>query len=378
MLETARPLRTHFVLTSMEVGGAETLLLNLMRRFNPDRIQPRLICTKHLGQLGEEIAGQFPTIGNLTGGKYDLAVLPRIARWLRRDRADALVTVGAGDKMFWGRLAAKAAGVPVVLSALHSTGWPDVIGRLNRSLTRWTDAFIAVAQTHQEFLQTSLGLPAQRIAMIPNGIDTDRFRPDPVTRRSVRESMGVEQDTQVVGIVAALRPEKDHELFVATATRLLQQRRSREFWIIGDGPMRPKIEAAIAATGCQQAIRLLGNRSDTPQLLAAMDLFMLTSQMEAKPVSILEAQACGLPVVAPAVGSIAETVIDGHTGRLVPSRSPDDFAAAAESLLGDPSTTAYGLAARHLVCSTASLDRMVTGYEDLITSLHAKKGKGVI
>lgn len=373
MLDTARPLRTHFVLTSMEVGGAEILLINLMRRFNPNRIQPRLICTKHLGQLGEEVAREFPTVGNLIGRKYDVRILPRIVRLLRRDRADAIVTVGAGDKMFWGRLAAKIAGVPVILSALHSTGWPDVMGRLNRSLTPWTDAFIAVAHTHQQFLQKSLRLSAQRVAMIPNGIDTDRFRPDRATRLAVRQAMKVGPETEVIGIVAALRPEKDHELFVATAAQLLVRNPQRQFWIVGDGPMRATIESAIAAVGGQQQIRLLGNRADTPQLLAAMDLFLLTSQMEAKPVSILEAQACGLPVVAPAVGSIGETVINGVTGQLVLSRSAEDFAIAVDDILSGGRRGEYGAAARRLVCDTASIDRMVIGYEDLITDMYRRK-----
>jgi hypothetical protein len=91
---------------------------------------------------------------------------------LRRREIDAIVTVGAGDKMFWGRLAARLAGVPVVAAALHSTGWPDVVGRLNRWLPPFTDAFIACAPTHGRYLIEQECFPAERVHVVPNGVDT--------------------------------------------------------------------------------------------------------------------------------------------------------------------------------------------------------------
>ena len=135
------PLRVMFLITSMPVGGAETLLVNLIRRLDRERFAPELACLKQLGPLGEELAGEIPAHHGLLNRKYDLRILPRLTKLLARRKIDAVVTVGAGDKMFWGRLAAWRAGAPVVLSALHSTGWPDGIGRLNRLLTPITDGF---------------------------------------------------------------------------------------------------------------------------------------------------------------------------------------------------------------------------------------------
>ena len=129
------PLRVMFVITSMPVGGAEMLLVDLLRCLDRDRFVPQLCCLKELGPLGETLIGKVPLHYRLLAGKYDLRVLLRLKRLLASERIDAVVTVGAGDKMFWGRLAARWAGVPVVCSALHSTGWPDGIGRLNRLLT---------------------------------------------------------------------------------------------------------------------------------------------------------------------------------------------------------------------------------------------------
>ncbi|HBO42853.1 MAG TPA: glycosyl transferase family 1, partial [Planctomycetaceae bacterium] len=124
-----------FVITCMPVGGAETLLVELIRRLNRDRFLPELCCLKYPGPLGEVLADEVPTFSGLLSHKYDFAVLGRLRRLLRRQRIDAVVTVGTGgDKMFWGRLAARLEGVPVVCSWLHSTGLPDHVEWPNRLL----------------------------------------------------------------------------------------------------------------------------------------------------------------------------------------------------------------------------------------------------
>ena len=118
-----------FLLTSMPVGGAETLLVNLVRRFDRRRIEPLIGCLKEKGVLGEAISNEVPTFEHLIHHKYDVAVIGRLKKLFRDQSVDAMITVGAGDKMFWGRIAARQAKVPVILSALHSTGWPDGVGR---------------------------------------------------------------------------------------------------------------------------------------------------------------------------------------------------------------------------------------------------------
>ena len=140
------PIKTLFLLTSMPVGGAETLLVDLVRRMDRRRFSPEIACLKDLGELGELMSHEVKTNCNYLTNKWDLRVLPRLANYLKQNRIDALVTVGAGDKMFWGRLAARLAGTPVIACALHSTGWPDGVGRMKRALTPITDDFIGVAE----------------------------------------------------------------------------------------------------------------------------------------------------------------------------------------------------------------------------------------
>jgi glycosyltransferase involved in cell wall biosynthesis len=356
----------------MPVGGAETLLVNLVRRLDRSRFSPEIVCLKDLGPLGEELSAELPVQARLLSHKFDLRVLPRLWRLMRRPRADAVITVGAGDKMFWGRVAAKLAGVPVVASALHSTGWPDGIGRLNRLLTPWTDAFIGVADAHARHLLENEGFPAEKVHAIYNGVDCERFVPRDAS--AVRASLGIVAEAPVVGILAALRREKNHELFLAGAKQILEKLPAARFLVIGDGPRRSELEATARELGIASAVYFLGSRSDVPELLAACDLIALTSHNEAAPVSILEALSAGVTVVASNVGSVKETVVDGETGRLFPAGDVASFSQASIELLSNSSLRRrLGAEGRRRVIARWSLNAMVRGYEQLIERIYAAK-----
>jgi glycosyltransferase involved in cell wall biosynthesis len=275
--------------------------------------------------------------------------------------------------MFWGRLAAWLAGVPVICSALHSTGLPDHVEWPNRLLEPLTDAFIGVARPHGRYLVEHEGCPAAKVRVIPNGVDVERFHPrwvDP----ALRGALGLEPEQPVVGIVAALRPEKNHELFLQTAAKVHAQVPQARFLVIGDGPRRAALEAMRDELALGDVVRFLGTRSDVPALLALLDVLLLTSHMEANPVSILEAMASETPVVATRVGSVPETVRHGQTGYLV---EPGDAEAMAEDvlrLLAEPHVAAaMGRAGREEVLARWSVAAMVDGYQELIDGIYRDK-----
>ncbi len=370
----AKPLRVMFLITSLYVGGAETLLVNMMRQFDRRRIVPLVGCLKEPGPLGMEIAADFRSFSNLIGHKFDVAVLGRLKRLMQQEQIDAVVTVGAGDKMFWGRLAARRARVPVIVSALHSTGWPDGISRLNRLLTPITDAFIAVAAPHRDHLIHVERFPESKVHMIPNGIDCRRFVFDPGRRAAWRQQLDIPADSPVVGIVAALRPEKNHELFLRVAERVSGSIARTHFLIVGDGPRRQALEQMAAGLNCCQHIHFVGNSTDIPGALSAMDVFSLTSHNEANPVSILEAMSASRAVVAPQVGSIDESVVHGKTGLLARAGDERQFAAQWAQLLEDADLRAdFGSAGRRHVQQHGSLAAMTRGYTSLIEQLFREK-----
>src|SRR5262249_27285528 len=161
---------------------------------------------------------------------------------------------------------------------------PDGIGRLNRQLTRITDAFVGVATPHGRHLIDVEGFPASKVRVIPNGVDCDRFAPVPGA--DLREQLGLPATAPIAGIVAALRPEKNHRLFLQSAALVLDKVPQAQFLIAGDGPERPYLESLAAELGISANVKFLGTRSDVSRLLALCDVFVLTSHVEANPVSI--------------------------------------------------------------------------------------------
>jgi glycosyltransferase involved in cell wall biosynthesis len=364
-------LRVMFLHTVAHVGGAETLMVNLIRRLDRSRFSPELCCLKELGCLGELLAREIPAFDGMLRCKYDLRVLPRLVRLLRRRRIDAIVTVGAGDKMFWGRLAAKIAGVPVVISAIHSTGWPDCIGRLNRMLTPLTDKFIAVAESHGRYLVQEERFPADKVCVIPNGIDTNEFRPR-LPNLELRSRLGIPPGP-LVGTVARLRPEKNHYLFIEVAARVRRELPQAQFVLIGDGPLEDSLKQRARQLGVADGVHFLGLCDDVPDLLALLDVFLLTSDVEANPVSILEALATGVPVVSTRVGSVPETVRP-QTGFLVDPGDAAGMAVHTRQLLQEPERVrSMGMAGRALVLEHWSLEQMVRQYEELIEGVSRRK-----
>ncbi len=368
------PLRVMFVITSMPVGGAETLLVELIRRMDRSRFLPELCCLKHYGPLGKGLADEIPAFTGLLAHKYDVAVLGRLTRLMRRRRIDAVVTVGTGgDKMFWGRLAGWLAGAPAICSALHSTGLPDHVELFNRLLAPLTDAFIAVAEPHARHLAEREGCPAEKIRVVPNGVNVERFHPR-WPNRALQRELGLEPDAPVAGIVAALRPEKNHELFLFTAALVYRQLPAARFLVVGDGPQRARLEALAKSLGIAAAVRFVGTRSDVCEVLSLIDVLVLSSHMEANPICLLEAMASEKPVVATRVGSVTETVLDGRTGYLVAAGDSQHMARRVLELLTDRTRAAtMGRAGREHVITHWSVNRMVNGYQDLLTEIYTSK-----
>ena len=371
-----RPLKVMFLLTSMPIGGAETLLVNLVRRFDPNRISPLIGCLKEKDVLGVELESEIPVYENLIQHKYDFAVAGRLRKLFKKENIDAVITVGAGDKMFWGRLGARRASVPVILSALHSTGWPDGVGRLNRLLTGITDGFIAVAKQHARYQVEQEKFPEHKVFLIPNGIDTDRFTVDDESRDQWRQKLNIPADAPTVGIVAALRPEKNHDLFLRAAKLTLQKNPAAHFVIAGDGDERNRLESLAKTLNLEPNIHFIGSTQDIPGVLSMIDVFSLTSHNEASPVSIMEALSCQRPVVSTDVGSIDESVLEDVTGYLVLPGDADKLAERWTQLLGDEKLRSrLGEAGRQHVIENCSLQSMTNGYTHLIETTFALKTK---
>ena len=212
----------------------------------------------------------------------------------------------------------------------------------------------------------------KKVHTIHNGVDTERFSPG--NPFPVRNALGISHTAPVVGIVAALRAEKNHELFLHGAQQIVQKIPETQFLIIGDGPRREHLQHLAEQLDLDEVVHFLGSRDDVPQLLSACNALALTSHNEANPVSILEAFSNGCPVVASAVGSIRETVAPDETGCLFPAGDTDAYVEAMLGLLGDPSLSLqFGNEGRRRVQQDWSLMGMIEGYQSLIANLYVAK-----
>ncbi len=224
---------------------------------------------------------------------------------------------------------------------------------LNLSLKKYmwgADRIICVSEAIRQIL-ISGGLPPHRLVTIYSGIDPVAFHPES-QRAEMRRKMQVPENVKVVGIVAALAPHKDPLNFVAAAKIVAETFPDAVFWIIGSGRLWEEVKQAVQGSAHPDRISMLGFRTDVPELLAAMDIFCISSLEEGLCTSILDAMAGGLPVVATRVGGIPEAVVDGETGLLVPPGRPQAFADAVLRLLHDPETAkSMGRAGRDRICS---------------------------
>ena len=205
------------------------------------------------------------------------------------------------------------------------------LGRIDRLLMPWTASVIAVSRGHAEYLRREEGIDETRLRVVYNGVDPARFATadEPSRREAERRSLGLPVDAPTVGIVAALRPEKNHEALLRILVR--EDLRDVRLVIVGDGTRRQELERRARDLGLTDRIVWAGWRDDVVGVLAAIDTLVLPSHpnVETFPLCVLEAMAAGRPAVATAVGSLDEMIVDGETGWLVP---PDDDDALATAL----------------------------------------------
>jgi glycosyltransferase involved in cell wall biosynthesis len=329
-----RPITVCHVLHSLHVGGAEMLAARLARQLR-ESCRFIFLCLDELGSLGAELRADgflVEVIGRKSGVDGRCAL--RLARILRQERVD-LIHAHQYTPFFYSLLARLIFDQPPVLFTEHGRHFPDfrrpkrVLA--NRLLLQRRDRVVGVGEAVRRALINHEGLPPRRVGVVYNGIDTvgfaNGFHDD---RDAIRRDMGVEPNDFVVLLVARLDYLKDHATAVRTLQRVVDRRPDVRLVLVGEGPEKPAIERLVAAHGLGPNVRFLGLRKDVARLLRATDLFLLTSISEGIPLTVLEAMAAGLPVLATQVGGLGEIVEDGQTGRLAPS---GDDAALADRLL---------------------------------------------
>ncbi|MBL8286379.1 MAG: TIGR03088 family PEP-CTERM/XrtA system glycosyltransferase [Rubrivivax sp.] len=366
-----RPLLLHLV-HRFSVGGLENGLVNVVNRLAAERWRHVIVA---LTQVDPAFAKrlQAPGVQCIALNKPPGPGLWNYRRMYKlfRDLRPAVVhTRNLGTLEY--QSVAWAAGVPGRVHSEHGRDTDDLGGTNRRHIAErrlyrpFVQQQIALGSELERYLRTRIGVPADRLSVIVNGVDEQRFRPAPV-RPAITGCPFRDPHLFIVGTVGRMQPVKAQtflaKAFAVMLTEFPHLRASARLVMVGEGPLRAECEAILGAAGLGALAWFGGERADVPDVMRGLDCFVLPSLVEGISNTVLEAMASGLPVVATDVGGTRDLVAEGSTGTLVPAGDPDALAHAIAHLVADASRArAMGRAARLAVERRFGLEGMVAAY----------------
>jgi glycosyltransferase involved in cell wall biosynthesis len=374
-----KKLRVIHVITSLGVGGAQTMLQRLLSHTDRDRFEPSVISLIDAGTLApsiEDMGIPVYSVG-MKQGKPSLQGLWRLAQIVQQTKADLIQ-----GWMYHANLAGQVAAtlsrrsIPVLWS-IHNTSIANeskttaVVNRMGAWLSDWPARIVFVSHASRS-QHEAFGYRCHKGCVIPNGFDISEFSPSSVARLSVRSEIGVPDGFSLIGLCARFHPMKDHANFLRAAALLVRRYPSVHFLLAGTEVDQSNaiLCGLVQDLGLVGRVHLLGERRDMPRLMAALDIAALSSCTgEAFPLVVGEAMSCSVPCVVTDVGDGA-TVVD-TTGIVVPPRDPSALADAWQRLLemGPGYRSELGRAARRRIEQNYSLKAVVKKYEELFSSV---------
>lgn len=370
-----RPIRVLYLSHAFAVGGAEEIVLNLVRHL-PPRFEPVVACIHEAGPIGEEIRRTgvpFHVLGLKPGLRRPFDIL-RLRDFLH-DCQPLIVHTFLLTGSLYGRFAAMMARVPVVIGTeVNIYDRKQLLHKVaERWLMRGTDAVIASAESVRDFYLNQIQADPADVRVIYNAVDWSQLETT-MSREQMRASFNVPDEAPLAGIIARLTEQKAHRiLFDAVAQR--SDLASLHLLVVGDGELRDGLQRRVDALGLDKRVHFAGARRDLGNVLAAIDVFVMPSLWEGLPLSLVLAMGAGLPAIATRVAGIPEVIQDGVSGLLVPPGDQEQLGAALSRLIGDSGLRiALGEAARAFVRPRFGIDGYVAAVTDLYDELLIAKG----
>jgi len=357
----------HFM-TSLEIGGMENGVVNLVNNMDPTKFDFFILCYTNEGGLKKRLKSGIRCFCLNSKRGINVFALLRVWRIIKRIRPDIVHTHGWGSGSLYGIIGAKLAGVPVVINGEHGILYSDRKLRViaQKVLSSLTDCIIPVSNDLKKDLVCDLGLNPKKIFPIINGVDTVKFCPDYLKSVTKRKSLNIDSDNFVVGSVGRLVDVKDYESLIYSASLVVKDYPVIKFILVGDGILRKKLEVLVCSLNLNKNFIFLGQRDDIPELLNILDVFVLSSIDEGLSNVILEAMACGKPIIATAVGGNIELIEHKRNGILVPIRDSHKIAEEIINLFKNKEmVVSMGRDARRSAVERFSMHRMVRNYEVL-------------
>jgi sugar transferase (PEP-CTERM/EpsH1 system associated) len=377
------PLIVH-VIHRFGIGGLENGVVNLINHMPEERYRHAIVCLQGYTDFRKRLQRKNVAIHDMAKRDgHDPRVYWRLFRIFRQLRP-AIVHTRNLSAMEVQAIAALA-GVPGRVHGEHGRDTYDLHGRnrkynlLRRLVRPYIGHYIAVSKDLQNWLMSAVGVKRGNISQIYNGVDSIRFRPAQTPRALLGPPGFFDENNIVIGSVGRMAAVKDYPNLVQAFLKLLHQepalRDRLRLLIVGGGEARDTCLRVMNQHGVGQLAWLPGERSDIPELMAAMDIFVLPSLGEGISNTILEAMATGLPVIATRVGGNPELVQEGVTGLLVPPADPDALAQTLLEYVRDADRRhAHGRAAREIIDRQFSIPAMVQGYLSVYDRMPKREG----
>jgi glycosyltransferase involved in cell wall biosynthesis len=373
-----------FLLNAYEEDGPGLLVFSIVQEMQRTG---EIACSTMALSRGGPLQERFEAIGvpaAVVGMRsvYDIAAIGRFIRYLKHEHYSLLQTNLIRADLV-GRVAAKCAGIPIIVTTEHGIHTWEVKGRIVRWLvrflylltTRFTDRIVAVSEFVAKDLRTN-GIAEVKITRIYNGIDTEQFRPLPdEQRRELCRYLSDRDVGHLVGIVGNMVALKGHAWCVEAIPAIVKEHPDTLFAFVGNGPLRQEIEELVRSLGMEHHVRFTGHVSALlPRLMGSFDVLVQPSLIESFGLVVVEAQACGVPVIATAVGGLPEIVSDGETGFLVPPEDPPALAEKVNLLLSEPALAqAMGKKGREKVLAQFLIQQTARAYAELYQQLASGK-----
>jgi glycosyltransferase involved in cell wall biosynthesis len=364
------------VIGSLAQGGAERNLYYLAPSMAKSRFRYGICCLVAKGELAREIERLGIPIWDMGyRRRHAILTILRLRRLLKERKVRVLHT-HLYESGVVGRIAGWLAGVPVIVTHEHGkTVWKKWYHRwFERLAIHGTDLRIAVSEDIRRLRLRDEHTPASKIVVIGNAVEPARFEVNKVARDAKRREIGFEKSL-LVGTVGRLVVAKSYDFLLQIAKEVCEKRPDVRFVLVGEGPLREELVEMRDSLGLTDKVVFLGARTDISELLAAMDLYVITSRREGLPVSLIEAMMAAKPIVSTSVGGIPEALSDNEDGILVEPRSVQSFAEAIVNLINDPEKmAALGQKAKGKAIARYSAHKVLETLEQAYTSILSRKG----
>jgi len=357
----------------MDIAGAEKVVYSIVKGLDNEKFSFSICCLDFIGELGKRLIKEGVEVISLDRKPgIDIALIRKLIRILKDQQIDVVHT-HQYTPYFYGATAAMLSGRRKIIFTEHGRHQPDRVRAkraiYNQFLNLFTSEITGVSNFSKDSLVRFERLPARKIDVIYNGINLGEFKIS-VDREAKRMEIGMDRDEIAIGMIGRFDPVKNHSLLLEAFKEVIKNIPKAKLLLIGDGPLRESLQSTVYSLQLERNVIFLGIRRDIPQVLQALDIYCLSSIAEATSLTLLEAMAVGLPVVATDAGGNPEIVLRDQTGILVSPSNYIEFAKAIITLAQDSEKRRrMGEAGKKRVKSLFTMNKMLGQYENLYLSL---------